>query len=222
MFKIAHSNNATQDKNKKRTYILIALVVLFFALGVGGYYYFNQSPPKVVTGLPELDKNISKLNNDDLLKLMQTEVDKDNIRITLKHEIEVDKNGKANVDIRNSWENADNIQVEYYLATNQKKLYVSGLVPPNNGIASVPFENIPNKGEHTVKIYYKMYDKQELINTTTIDGTIIVSWWFKIMGSIDFGVVLVHIDCSFWLMIKEDFFWGRSPLFYGKAAYIFT
>ena len=175
VFKIAHSNNATQDKNKKRTYILIALIVLFFALGVGGYYYFNQSPPKVVTGLPELDKNISKLNNDDLLKLMQTEVDKDNIRITLKHEIEVDKNGKANVDIRNSRENAYNIQVEYYLATNQKKLYVSGLVPPNNGIATVPFENIPNKGEHTVKIYYKMYDKQELINTTTIDGTIIVS-----------------------------------------------
>ena len=149
--------------------------MLFLAIGVGGYYYFNQSPPKVVTGLPEVDKNISKLSNDDLLKLMQAEVDKDNIRITLKHEIEVDQSGNATVDIRNTGENAYNIQVEYYLASNQKKLYISGLVPPNNGIASVPFKNIPNKGEHAVKIYYKIYDKQELINTTMIDGVLIVS-----------------------------------------------
>ncbi len=175
VFKIAHRKNAVQEKSKKRTYILATLVLLLFAIGVGGYYYFNQSPPKVVTGLPELDKNISKLNNDELLKLMQAEVDKDNIRITLKHEIEVDKDGNANIDIRNSGENAYNIQVEYYLASNQKKLYVSGLIPPNNGIASVPFENMPSKGEHAVKIYYKMYDNQELINTTTIDGTLSVN-----------------------------------------------
>ncbi|OJG81868.1 hypothetical protein RV14_GL002411 [Enterococcus ratti] len=106
---------------------------------------------------------------------MQAEVDKDNVRILLKHEIEVNKDGKANVDIRNVGVNAYNIQVEYYLAANKKKLYVSGLIPPNNGIASVPFQNMPSSGTHNLKIYYKVYDKKELINTTTIDGVLKIS-----------------------------------------------
>lgn len=144
-------------------------------LGIGGYFYLNQSPKQVVIGLPDLDENISQLTNDDLLKKMQAEVDKDNIRIVLKHEIEIDDNGKANVDIRNVATNAYNIQVEYYLVSNQKKLYVSSLIPPNQGISSVAFKNLPSSGTHDVKIYYKIYDDKELINTTTIDGTLKVS-----------------------------------------------
>lgn len=162
-------------KRKKSTYILVATFILCLILGIGGYFYFNQSPPQVVAGLPDLDENISQLNNDELLKKMQDEVDKDNIRIVLKHEIELDEDGKANVDIRNVGVNAYNIQVEYYLASNQKKLYASGLIPPNSGIASVTFKNMPSSGTHSLKIYYKIYDKKELINTTTIDGTLKIS-----------------------------------------------
>ena len=165
---MAHKMN----KRKKSTYIIIVASLLFLLLGIGGYFYFNQSPPQVVAGVPDMDENISKLNNDELLKKMQDEVDKDNIRIVLKHEVELDEDGKANVDIRNVGANAYNIQVEYYLASNQEKLYASGLIPPNNGISSVTFENMPSSGTHNLKIYYKIYDKKELINTTTIDGTL--------------------------------------------------
>ena len=163
------------NKRKKSTYIIIVASLLFLLLGIGGYFYFNQSPPQVVAGVPDVDENISKLNNDELLKKMQDEVDKDNIRIVLKHEVELDEDGKANVDIRNVGANAYNIQVEYYLASNQKKLYASGLIPPNNGISSVTFENMPSSGTHNLKIYYKIYDKKELINTTKIDGTLKIS-----------------------------------------------
>ena len=76
------------------------------------------------------------------------------------------------MDVRNVGVNSYNIQVEYYLASNQKKLYVSGLIPPNNGIESVAFKNMPSSGTHGIKIYYKVYDEKELINTTTIDGTL--------------------------------------------------
>ena len=74
------------------------------------------------------------------------------MRILLKHDIEVDKEGKASVDVRNNGQNAFNIQVEYYLASNNKQLYKSGLIPPNNRIDSIPFENLPD-GSHDVRIF---------------------------------------------------------------------
>ena len=159
-------------QRKKSTYILITFSVVLLILGISGYFYFNQSPPQVVTGLPDFDENITQLNNGELLKKMQEEVDKDNVRIVLKHEIELNKEGKAHVDVRNVGVNSYNIQVEYYLASNQKKLYVSGLIPPNNGIESVAFKNMPSSGTHGIKIYYKVYDEKELMNTTTIDRTL--------------------------------------------------
>ncbi|THE16167.1 hypothetical protein E1H99_00505 [Enterococcus hirae] len=167
----------TNSSKKKKTYILISLIALFLMAGIGGYFYFNQSPPQIVTGLPDLDDNLTKLSNEEILKAMQDEVDKDKMRIILKHNIEIDADGKANIDVRNSGQNVYNIQVEYYLASNNKELYKSGLIPPNNRIDSIPFKNLPNQGEgsYEVKIFYNIYNETELVNTTTIDGAINIS-----------------------------------------------
>ncbi|MGL9770946.1 hypothetical protein [Enterococcus sp. DIV0996a] len=116
---MAHSNNIEKKNHskKKRTYILFSLLLVCLVAGIGGYFYFNQSPPQVVAGLPDLDDHLSRLSNEDILKAMQDQVDKDKMRILLKHDIEVDKEGKASVDVRNNGQNAFNIQVEYYLAS---------------------------------------------------------------------------------------------------------
>ncbi|EOH61328.1 MULTISPECIES: hypothetical protein [Enterococcus] len=174
---MAHSNNIEKKNHskKKRTYILFSLLLVCLVAGIGGYFYFNQSPPQVVAGLPDLDDHLSRLSNEDILKAMQDQVDKDKMRILLKHDIEVDKEGKASVDVRNNGQNAFNIQVEYYLASNNKQLYKSGLIPPNNRIDSIPFENLPDAGSHDVRILYNIYNEEKLVNTTTIDGKINIS-----------------------------------------------
>ncbi|MBO0462107.1 MULTISPECIES: hypothetical protein [Enterococcus] len=173
---MAHSNIKNNNRSKKkRTYILFSLLIFSLIAGIGGYLYFNQSPPQVVVGLPDLDDNLTRLSNEDILKAMQDQVDKDKMRILLKHDIEIDAQGKASVDVRNNGQNAFNIQVEYYLVSNNKILYKSGLIPPNNRIDSIPFENLPDEGSHDVRILYNIYNEQQLVNTTTIDGTITIS-----------------------------------------------
>ena len=47
-------------QRKKSTYILITFSVVLLILGISGYFYFNQSPPQVVTGLPDFDENITQ------------------------------------------------------------------------------------------------------------------------------------------------------------------
>lgn len=169
------------EEKKRRKIIMIILFLLLVLLGALAYNYF-QRPVKVISGLPQLEENASKITNKDMLKQMQVEVDKNNLKIILNHEIAIDSTEKlATVDIVNSAANNYSIQVKYVLNETDKVIYESGLIHKNHHVLKVKMYNLPDIGTHKVKIYYSIYDKDKLINIITFDGEIKISCLIRVI-----------------------------------------
>jgi hypothetical protein len=162
------------QKKKKGVKSIVAIILL----GIICFCLFKmfEQPTRVVSGLPENDANLSTITNEDLLKMMQDEVDKDNLNILLINDIDVNNSTKsALVDVRNSYKSAYGIQVEYFLTEGNKLLYRSGLIPPNNRLKEVVFDHVPEAGVHDIYINYHTYDEQKMLATTVIDGQLTVN-----------------------------------------------
>jgi hypothetical protein len=158
---------------KKRRLIWASLLILTVA---AGYFIFRslQEPPRVISGLPDIDQNLEAMTDEETLALMQDEVDKNNIQVNLKHEIPVTEEGIAQIDVRNQATNAYNVQVDYLLKDGNRRVFRSGLIPPNNQLLQAELTEELEAGEHEVTIYYKVFDETQEINTATFDGVFLV------------------------------------------------
>lgn len=158
---------------KKRRFIWAGLLILAVT---AGYFIFRslQEPPRVISGLPDIDQNLEAMTDEETLALMQDEVDKNNIQVNLKHEIPVTEEGVAQIDVLNQPTNAYNIQVDYLLKDGNRRVFRSGLIPPNNQLLQAELSEKLEAGEHEVTIYYKVFDETQEINTATFDGVFLV------------------------------------------------
>ncbi|MDA3973670.1 hypothetical protein PF023_06405 [Enterococcus thailandicus] len=163
------------DKKKKRR-LLILLLLLLVALAAFFSLYFFRETPKVISGLPDVEQNLEKMTDEEMLKFMQSEVDKDNFNINLKHEITVSKeNNIAQIAVKNKPTNAYSIQVEYLLKDGNKQIYKSGLIPANRQLMEAKLTENLSEGSHEVMIVYTIFDDEKEINQSTIDGVLYVS-----------------------------------------------
>lgn len=164
-------------ENKKKTRrLLILLLLLLVALGSFFSFYFFRETPKVISGLPDVEQNLEKMTDEEMLKFMQTEVDKDNFNINLKHEITVSKETNvAQIAVKNKPTNAYSIQVAYLLKEGNEQVYKSGLIPANRQLMEAKLAKDLSKGSHEVTIVYTIYDDEKEINQSTIDGVLYVS-----------------------------------------------
>jgi hypothetical protein len=163
-------SNTTKKKRK-----LMWFVLLIFA-AVAGYFIFQslEEPPRVISGLPDIDQNLEAMTDEETLALMQDEVDQNNIQVNLKHEIQVTEDGVARIDVLNQPTNAYNVQVDYILKDGNRRVFRSGLIPPNNQLLEAELTEELEAGEHEVTIYYKIFDEDQEINTATFDGVFLV------------------------------------------------
>lgn len=170
--------NQEEQKKKRKLIILLLLLLLLLASGLTAYFlrdhFFGES--KVVSGLPELETNLEVMTDDEMLKFMQSEVDKDKVNINLKHEISVSKETNiAQLAVKNKPTNAYSIQVEYLLKDGNECIYQSGLIPPNRQLMEVKLAKKLSEGTHDVRIIYTIFDDEKEINQSTIDGVFYVS-----------------------------------------------
>lgn len=170
--------NQEEQKKKRNLIILLLLLLLLLASGLTAYFlrdhFFGES--KVVSGLPELETNLEVMTDDEMLKFMQSEVDKDKVNINLKHEISVSKETNiAQLAVKNKPTNAYNVQVEYILKEGNKRVYKSGLIPANRQLMEAKLTEKLSEGTHDMRIIYTIFDDEKEINQSTIDGVFYVS-----------------------------------------------
>lgn len=165
-----------KDNKKKKRRLLILLLLLFVALGSFFSFYFFRETPKVVSGLPDVEQNLEKMTDEEMLKFMQSEVDKDNFNINLKHEITVSKESNiAQLAVKNKPTNAYSIQVEYLLKEGNERIYKSGLIPANRQLMEAKLSKKLSEGNYEVMIIYTIFDDKKEVNQSTIDGVLYVS-----------------------------------------------
>ncbi|MBO0480987.1 hypothetical protein [Candidatus Enterococcus courvalinii] len=167
-----------EKKKKKKLIILLLLLLLILGSGVTAFILRDKffSEPKVVSGLPELESDLEVMTDEQMLKFMQSEIDKDKVNINLKHEIAVSKETNvAQFEIKNKPTNAYNIQVQYLLKKGNKQIYKSGLIPPNRQLMEAKLEKELLEGSYDISIVYTVFDNEKEINQATIDGVLYVS-----------------------------------------------
>ncbi|ASZ07662.1 hypothetical protein [Enterococcus thailandicus] len=171
-------NNQEEQKRKRKLIVLLFLVILLLASGMTAYFLKDRffTEPRVISGLPELETGLEVMSDEQMLKFMQSEVDKDKININLKHEISVSKETNvAQLAVKNKPTNAYSIQVEYLLKEGNEQLYKSGLIPTNRQLSEVKLKKSLSEGSHEVMIIYTIFDEEKQINQSTIDGVLYVS-----------------------------------------------
>lgn len=176
-------NSGTQKKqiSKKKKWALLILLLLIL-LGIGivvmhqfGFFRYPWEKPvtALYSGKPGM---LPTLSEEDALKMLQEQADKDQVRIQINSQPMRGEDGTYDVMIQNIETNLYDQVVKIYLGKDMygDLLYDSGRIKPGYYIDVAEFKINLEPGIYDATGYVTNYDGDEKLSTTSIEMVVII------------------------------------------------
>lgn len=164
-----------EKEAEKKRMILLVLLLLLISL-IAAYVFFYRTPQTLVNSDKADSSFIKKMTDDELLKYMQKEADKNYVRLTLNTQMEWQAGQKVGkVHIQNPPANEHAMRVKTYLVKTGELIYHSGIIRPKHYVLEGQLKKTLTSGNYKTRSRIEFLDSnQKVVGKSTIAGQLLV------------------------------------------------